>query len=442
LYGIGNPDRASTSFCITPAAAATESPPAAPSNVKVTPDGSLAFYVTWTSNSINQTGFQVYNGITTQTVGANQTSYVWTVSQPGTYSCFAVRAYNSSGYSAWAGMWTCATTSPGGIPAAPTNVVAQPYSTSAIEISFANQANNETGFEIYNGVTTGVVNTPSPPGKGQAVAILWTGLAPGTYMCFKVAAFNQSGTSAYAPSSWTCATSKTDWADSSFCSRPWPNAPNGARYTGETWNGVAACGDGFSSNSNQQGKITYNGVQFDSVGFQCVELAARYLYYETGHTPPLVNGSPVGLASQFAYYTGADYGYQVYPAGLTGGTSTFQNSITPGNIISMWSTSDQTGHVGVVIGVSVNANGTGSIEIMDENGYGTGTDFINVQNWSMSYGYAANEAYTYFQWTTNMPAPAAGASQTSSAKLSAAGLINHPTVLSISGFHPGTAGTS
>jgi hypothetical protein len=46
--------------------------PAAPSNVKMVPDGPLAFYVTWTSNSTNQTGFQIYNGVTTETVGATQ----------------------------------------------------------------------------------------------------------------------------------------------------------------------------------------------------------------------------------------------------------------------------------------------------------------------------------------------------------------------------------
>jgi hypothetical protein len=376
-------------------------PPAAPSNMKVIPDGPLDFYITWTSNSTNQTGFQIYNGVTSETVGANQNSYVWAVSNPGTYMCFAVRAYNSGGSSAWAGMWTCATTPPGGIPAAPTNVVATPYSTSAIEITFVNQANNETGFHVYNGVTTGVVSGPNMPGKGQGVGILWTGLAPGTYMCFKVAAYNQWGSSAYVPSSWTCATSQTNWAASGFCSR-FPNAP----YTGETWNGVAACGNAYPNNN--QGKISYNGVPFDSVGFQCVELAARYFYYVTGKTPP----TPAA-GSAFASSLKSQYGYNVYPASAGSGTSTFQSSITKGNIISMWSAGDPIGHVGVVISVNV-TNGTGSIEIMDENGSGTGTDWINVQNGIMSYGYAPNQSYNYFQWTTNMPAPTSGGTKISS----------------------------
>jgi CHAP domain len=367
--------------------------PAAPSNVKVAPDGPLAFYVTWTSNSSNQTGFQIYNGVTSHTVGANQNSYLWTVSNPSTYMCFEVRAYNSSGNSAWAGTWTCATTPPGGIPAAPTNVVATPYSTSAIKISFTNQANNETGFYVNNGVTTATVSAPSMPTQGQGTAILWTGLAPGTYMCFKVAAYNQWGSSAYVPSSWTCATSQANWADAGFCSR-FPNSP----YTGETWNGVAACGNAYPNNN--QGAISYNGVPFDSVGFQCVELAARYFYFVTGKKPPT---PPRG--SDFAYSLNSQYGYNVYPAGSRSGTSTFRSSITRGNIISMWSSGDPTGHVGVVISVNV-TNGTGSIEIMDENGSGKGTDWISVQNGVMSYGYAPGLFYNNFQWTTNMPPPA------------------------------------
>ena len=105
---------ASEDFTVTQSTPSSPpSSPAAPSNLKVTPEGPLDFHLTWTSNSTNQSGFQVYNGVTAETVAANQDSYVWAVGHPGTYMCFAVRADNSSGYSAWAGMWTCATTPAG-----------------------------------------------------------------------------------------------------------------------------------------------------------------------------------------------------------------------------------------------------------------------------------------------------------------------------------------
>jgi surface antigen len=181
------------------------------------------------------------------------------------------------------------------------------------------------------------------------------------------------------------ATNTSSPYSSSFCSR------YGVRYMGTTYNGVAACGNAFPNNN--QGEISYNGVEFDSVGFQCVELAARYFYYVTGQHPPLVQD-----ASDYAYYLATDGGYGIYPTGLTGGTSTFQSSLTPGNIISMWSASDQTGHVAVVTNVNV-TGGNGTITVMDENAAANGTDTITVSGGKMSY----EGMYPDFQWTTNLP---------------------------------------
>jgi hypothetical protein len=286
------------------------------------------------------------------------------------------------------------TQSSGSAPAAPSNLKVTPDGPLDFYITWMSNSTNQTGFHIYNGVTTETLNAPNMPAKGQGIAILWTGLAPNTYMCIKVAAFNQWGSSAYVPSSWTCATTPASWAGSGFCAR-YSNAP----YTGETWNGVAACGNPYPAN-NQGDISSYNGVTFDTVGFQCVELAARYFYYVTGKIPP----TPA-RGSDFVYDLNSEYGYSIYPTGSRNGTSAFQSSIKPGNIISMWSAADPVGHVGVVISVNV-TNGSGTIKIMDENGSGTGTDTINIQKGTMSYPYAANESYNNFQWTTNMPAPA------------------------------------
>jgi len=120
----GSPD---TKVAVT-GTATQSSAPAAPYNVKVVPYGALDFLITWSDNAISFGGqFQVYNGVTTQTVDTTLPyQYLW-AAQPNQYMCFAVRAYNSSGYSAWAGMWTCATTPPGGQPAVPRiNILAGP----------------------------------------------------------------------------------------------------------------------------------------------------------------------------------------------------------------------------------------------------------------------------------------------------------------------------
>lgn len=176
------------------------------------------------------------------------------------------------------------------------------------------------------------------------------------------------------------------WAGPAFC------ASYNAASMGTTYYGVAACGNAYPS--NYQGTISYHGIKFDSLGFQCAELTARYFYYLTGQRPPMVAN-----ASEFAYALATGYGYDVYPAGKNQGSGTFQDSLTPGQIISMWSSSDPVGHVAIVTAVSIQG-GEGTITVMDENGSASGTDTVTVSGGQMIYG---NHLYDHFQWTTNMP---------------------------------------
>jgi hypothetical protein len=87
---------------------AAVSVPAAPSNVTATATSTTTIHVTWADNANNETGYRISDGTTTVQLGANTTSYNWSVS-PSTYKCFATEAYNSAGASAWTS-WGCATT--------------------------------------------------------------------------------------------------------------------------------------------------------------------------------------------------------------------------------------------------------------------------------------------------------------------------------------------
>ncbi|HEV8064024.1 MAG TPA: CHAP domain-containing protein [Acidimicrobiales bacterium] len=199
---------------------------------------------------------------------------------------------------------------------------------------------------------------------------------------------------AVAPASIASATSHprtTDWANSSFC------ASYHVPYMGTTFNGVAACGQPFNAGgSNEQGKISYNGVTFNSVGFQCVEVAARYFYWVTGHTPAAGDGSDYAWDLYKAYPQ-----YKLAPAGEYGGTGTFSSTITPGSIISMWDTSDETpGHVAVVMSVSVNSAGNGEITVLEENASASGTGVISVSDDHMTF---ENGGFNIFQWLYGLP---------------------------------------
>jgi hypothetical protein len=188
-----------------------ETIPYAPSGQAAAATSSSTIRVTWHDNSTNETGFRIYNGAGFAYVGANATSYTQSGLYPGKYMCFAVQAYNSAGYSAWT-PYACVTIPT--VPNAPSGISAVAISTNAITVRWYDNSTNETGFRVYNGVNSyylGANNT----------SFTWSSLAPGTYMCFSVSAYNVSGYSAGTP--WGCATTPAstsreqkamDWARS------------------------------------------------------------------------------------------------------------------------------------------------------------------------------------------------------------------------------------
>jgi hypothetical protein len=89
-----------------------------------------------------------------------------------------------------------------GAPAAPSGLRATPVGAATIRLQWADNSGNETGFSVLNGAVSRTA------GAG-ATSYDWDGLAPDTYMCFKVRAFNAAGVSPYAPPAqqdWACAT--------------------------------------------------------------------------------------------------------------------------------------------------------------------------------------------------------------------------------------------
>lgn len=181
----------------------------------------------------------------------------------------------------------------------------------------------------------------------------------------------------------------TDWAGPSFCSSHYSQPT----LSYSNW-GVTPCGQPFNpSGSNQQGPIYYNGVELDSVGFQCVELAARYFWFETALKPPHplhAKDFVAALHSQYPQYA------------VTGNTDIFSSSLKPGQIVSMGDgkTDSADGHVGVVTAVSVR-NGNGTITIMNENASATGRDTITVSGGKFTK--TSVGTFAVYAWTKNLP---------------------------------------
>jgi len=129
----------------------------------------------------------------------NYSSGVWSGTVPG--RTVKVQLTSDGSVTAWG---FCVdrieTVSTGGQPpAAPSNLRATAIDATHIRLDWSDNSNNESGFTINNGVadvaTVGANTTSYTVG----------GLAPGSYSCYHVRAFNNYGTSAWTPG-WACAT--------------------------------------------------------------------------------------------------------------------------------------------------------------------------------------------------------------------------------------------
>ena len=115
-------------------------------------------------------------------------------------------------------------TPPTSVPAAPSNLTATAVDPHDIRLNWQDNSDNETGLGINNGVI-------SKDAPANSTTYTWSGLAPGTYMCFKIRAYNSAGDSAWDPnvSPWYVCTTTPKPA------KPCPPAPQPRIY----WSQIA-----------------------------------------------------------------------------------------------------------------------------------------------------------------------------------------------------------
>jgi len=176
--------------------------PTAPSGLTATASSTAQINLSWSDNSSNETGFYIERKTGTGTyaqigsVSAGVTSYSSSGLSPGTTYTFRVRAYNSSGNSAYSNE-ASATTSGTALPAAPSGLTATAASASQINLSWSDNSSNETGFYIERKVgSTGTYVQLSPVSAGVK-SYSDTGLKASTTYYYRVRAYNSGGTSAY-----------------------------------------------------------------------------------------------------------------------------------------------------------------------------------------------------------------------------------------------------
>ncbi|KAA3663097.1 MAG: PKD domain-containing protein, partial [Calditrichaeota bacterium] len=180
----------------------TVTPPAAPSNLVATVQSASQINLAWTDNATNETGFRIerktgsggtYSEIAT--VGANVTTYASSGLAAGTTYFYRVRAYNGDGNSAYSNEANA--TTPGNPPAAPSNLVATAQSASQINLSWTDNANNETGFRIERKTGSGGTYSEIATVGTNVTSYTSSGLSAGTTYFYRIRAYNGDGNSAY-----------------------------------------------------------------------------------------------------------------------------------------------------------------------------------------------------------------------------------------------------
>jgi C1A family cysteine protease len=180
-------------------------PPSAPTNLRGSAASGTQINLSWTDTANNETGFKIErcmgsdcsSFIQVATAGRNAKSYKNTGLKAGTAYTYRVRAYNSGGDSAYSSQMSATTLAP---PSAPTSLLGSAASRTQINLSWSDNAQNETGFKIERCTGSDCLNFKQVGRVGRnIVQCRNSGLRKATTYTYRLRAYNAVGPSAYSP---------------------------------------------------------------------------------------------------------------------------------------------------------------------------------------------------------------------------------------------------
>ena len=203
--------------------------PNAPSALSASAASASAINLTWADNSSDETGFKIERktgsgGTWAQiaTTGAGATSYGDSGLSASTAYYYRVRATNAAGDSAYTAEANATTTSGATAPAAPSGLTVVGVSSTQINLSWTDNASNETGFKIERKTGAGGTYSQIATPGANVTSYNDTGLTAGTLYYYRVRATNAIGDSAYSAES-----SATTSAGSTGLPSGWSNGDIG-----------------------------------------------------------------------------------------------------------------------------------------------------------------------------------------------------------------------
>ena len=180
--------------------------PAAPTSLTATAASNNQINLTWADNDSSENGYKVERctgaGCTdfTQiaTVAGNVTNYANTGLNASTSYSYRVRAFNAAGNSEYSNTASAVTQSVPTVPVAPANLVAKSISKSQINLTWTDNASNETGFKIERCKGATCTNFVQIATVGaNLTSYSSTGLSANSTYRFRVRAYNTAGNSSY-----------------------------------------------------------------------------------------------------------------------------------------------------------------------------------------------------------------------------------------------------
>ena len=183
----------------------TPVPPAAPTTLNATTVSSSQINLTWTDNANNENGFKIEqstdgtNFTQVATVGSNAVSFSVTGLTASTTYSYRVASFNAAGNSAFSNTASATTSAaPPPLPAAPSGLSAAAASSTRINLSWTDNASNESGFGIERCKNPNCTNFAQITQVAAGVSTFAdTTVAKNTAYRYRVRAFNAAGNSAY-----------------------------------------------------------------------------------------------------------------------------------------------------------------------------------------------------------------------------------------------------
>ncbi len=293
--------------------------PASPSSLSATAVSSSQINLAWADNSTNESGFKIERATSSSgpwsliaTLGANVTSYSNTGLAASTTYYYRAYAYNTAGNSGYSNTAYATTQSSATIPNAPGSITASAASSSQINLAWADNSTNESGFNIERATSSSGPWSLLATLGANVTSYSNTGLAASTTYYYRAYAYNTAGNSGYSNTAYATTQSSVTI----------PNAPGSITASAASSSQINLA---WIDNSTNESGFKIERATSSSGPWSLIANTNVTSYSDTG-----LAASTTYYYRAYAYNTAGNSGYSNTAYAITQSSATIPN--TPGSI--------------------------------------------------------------------------------------------------------------